>query len=223
MLDRLSPLPLQITVIFKSWRQCVDEQLYRAELDHVPAAFADGSVASGERRLTVRTQSAGRHAEIRADHIGTLLVVRQSGRSLGLSVRTPRAVVEAFGADQDLQLCVWGCPASQRLNTPPLSRGRGSTSVRARAHCNTLLPVPDVYQQACVFDILAAGDLNASLASVAALQDARITASSTHELHLLPLAATNATGATQGAPPLPPCLLWLLLACLNVLMVEGGA
>lgn len=169
----------------------------------------------------VRTQSAGRHAEIRADHISTLLVVRQSGRSLGLSVRAPRSVVEAFAANQDLQLCVWGCPASQRLSMPPLSRGRAPAG--ARAHCATLLPVPDVYQQACVFDLLAAGDLNASLAAVAALQDARITASSTHTLHLLPLAATNATAATQGAPPLPPCLLWLLLASLNLLLAEGGA
>lgn len=201
----------------------MDEQLYRAELDHVPAAFADGSVVSGEPRLMVRTQSPGRHAEIRADHIGTLLVVRQSGQSLGLSVRAPRSVVEAFGADQDLQLCVWGCPASQRLSTPPPSRGRASTAAGARAHCATLLPVPDIYQQACVFDLLAAGDLNASLAAVAALQDARMTASSSHTLHLLPLAATNATAAAQGPPPLPPCLLWLLLASLNLLMAAGGA
>lgn len=209
----------KITVIFKSWRQCVDEQLYQAELDHVPAAFADGSVASGERRLTVRTQSTGRHAEIRAAHIDTLLVVRQSGRSLGLSVRVPRAVVEAFGAAQDLQLCVWGCPASQRLSTPlPIG---GGASAGARAHCAALLPVPDIYQQACVFDLLAAGDFNASLAAVAALQDARTTASSTHMLHLMP---PPTTAGTQGAAPPPPHLLWLLLlALLGSLMVEGGA
>uniref|UniRef100_A0A3Q4BBE7 Uncharacterized protein n=1 Tax=Mola mola TaxID=94237 RepID=A0A3Q4BBE7_MOLML len=116
----------KVTVIFKSWRRCVDQQLYQAELDDIPAAFADGSVTSGEQRghrsLTVRTQSPGRHAEIRADHIGALLVVRQSGRSLGLSVRAPRSIVEAFGPEQDLQLCVWGCPPSQRLSTP-LSAG----------------------------------------------------------------------------------------------------
>ncbi|TDH11166.1 hypothetical protein EPR50_G00057850 [Perca flavescens] len=91
----------KISIIFKSSLQCGDQQLYQAELDDVPAAFADGSVSGGERRgrhsLTVRTQTPGRHAEIHAAHIGTLLVVRQTGRSLGLSLRSPRGVVESPG------------------------------------------------------------------------------------------------------------------------------
>ncbi|XP_044062702.1 hemojuvelin [Siniperca chuatsi] len=187
----------KITIIFKNWRQCIDQQLYQAELDNVPAAFVDGSVSSGERRghhsLTVRTQSPGRHAEIRAAHIGTLLVVRQSGRSLGLSVRSPRSIVEAFGPEQDLQLCVWGCPASQRLNTlrPPAPDSSPSSAVSPWAHCAALLPARDVYYQACVFDLITSGDLNSSTAAVSALQDARNMISDMQRVHLLPAASAK--------------------------------
>lgn len=190
----MAVVPPQITIIFKSWRQCVDQQLYQAEVDDVAAAFADGSVTSGERRghhvLTVQTQSPGRHAEIRAAHIGTLLVVRQSGRSLGLSVRSPRSVVEAFGPEQDLQLCVWGCPPSQRLSSPPQASSP-SSAADAQAHCAALLPARDVYHQACVFDLIASGDLNASVAAVSALQDARTMISDTQRVHLLPVASAQ--------------------------------
>ncbi|XP_039972780.1 hemojuvelin [Xiphias gladius] len=201
----------KITIIFKNMRQCIDQQLYQAELDNVPAAFADGSVSSGERRghhsLTVRTQSPGRHAEIRAAHIGTLMVVRQSGRSLGLSVRSPRRIVEAFGPEQDLQLCVWGCPQSQRLNTlrlPPDSSP--SAAVGAHAHCAALLPARDIYYQACVFDLIASGDLNSSTAAVSALQDARSMISERERVHLLLVASAE----HRRAPPHLTLLLLLL-------------
>ncbi|KAM3873557.1 hemojuvelin [Diretmus argenteus] len=201
----------KITIIFKNWRQCIEQQLYQAELDNVPAAFVDGSVSSGERRgqhsLLVRTQSPGRHAEIRAAHIGTVLVVRQSGRSLGLAVRSPRDIVEAFVPEQDLQLCIWGCPASQRLNTfyPPPS---SSPSVGAQAHCAALLPALDVYYQACVFDLLATGDLNSSMAAVAALEDARGMISDVKRVHLLPVASADQHAA---------CLDLMLLLLLGLL------
>lgn len=203
----------KITIIFKNMRQCVDQQLYQAELDNVPAAFADGSVWSGERRghhsLTVRSQSPGRQAEIRAAHIGTLLVVRQSGRSLGLSVRSPRGVIEAFGPEQDLQLCMWGCPASQRLNTlhPQSPDPPPPSALGAHAHCGALLPSLDVYFHACVFDLITSGDLNSSMAAVSALQDATSMISDIQTLHLLPVAA-----GPQHRARLHLLLLSLLLA-----------
>lgn len=209
----------KITVIFKNMRQCVDQQLYQAELDNVPAAFADGSVWSGERRghhsLSVRTQSPGRHAEIRAAHIGTLLVVRQTGRSLSLSVRSPRGVVESFGPDQDLQLCMWGCPPSQRLNTlRPLSPDSSPPSLLgAQAHCAALLPARDVYFHACVFDLITSGDRNSSMAVVSALQDAQNMIPDTQAVHLLPVGS-----ALQHQAHLD--LLLLLLGMLGSL---GGA
>ncbi|XP_075994681.1 hemojuvelin [Genypterus blacodes] len=203
----------KITVIFKSWRHCVDQQIYQAELDNVPAAFADGSVWSGERRghhsLLVRTHHPGRHAEIQAAHIGTVLVVRQSGRSLSLAVRSPRAVVEAFAPEQDLQLCVWGCPASQRLDTLGPPHASPPLASAAHAHCAALLPAQDMYYQACVFDLLSTTDLNASRSAVDALEDARRMISDTQRLHLLPVAAAN-----QHAEHLDLTLLLLLLLLL---------
>uniref|UniRef100_A0A3Q3K0J5 Uncharacterized protein n=1 Tax=Monopterus albus TaxID=43700 RepID=A0A3Q3K0J5_MONAL len=206
----------KITIIFKNTRQCTDQQLYQAELHNVPAAFADGSVSSGERRghhsLTVWTQSPGRHAEIRAAHIGTLLVVRQSGRSLSLSVRSPRSIVEAFGPEQDLQLCVWGCPPSQRVNTlhpvPPDSMP--SAAVSTHAHCAALLPVQDVYYQACVFDLITSGDVNSSTAAVSALQDARNMISDRERVHLKPFASAERLQARLD-------LLLLLLSMLGTI------
>lgn len=185
----------KITIIFKSWRQCMDQQLYQAELDNVPAAFADGSVVSGERRghhsVSVMTQNPGRHAEIHAAHISTVLVVRQSGRSLALSVLSPRSIVDAFGPEQDLQLCVWGCPTSQRLNTlrpSPTPPSSPAASSKAHAHCGALLSDHDAYYRACVFDVISTGDLNASAAAVAARSDAQEMVANMETLHLLPLA-----------------------------------
>lgn len=195
----------QISIIFKNRRQCTEQQLYQAELDNVPAAFADGSVWSGERRghhsLTIQTQSPGRHAEIQAAHIGTLLVVRQSGRSLGLSVRSPRSIVEAFGPEQDLQLCVWGCPPSQRLNTlcPPAD-SLPSSAASAQAHCAALLPARDVYYQACVFDLITSRDLNTSMAAVSALQDARNMIPDPQRVHLQPVASAKRHRARLDLP-----------------------
>ncbi|RVE63133.1 hypothetical protein OJAV_G00164550 [Oryzias javanicus] len=200
----------KITIIFKNWRQCIDQQLYQAELGNVPAAFADGSAWSGERwghrSLSVQSQSPGRHAEIWAAHIGTLLVVRQSGASLSLSVRSPRSVVEAFEPEHDLQLCVWGCPASQRVGTLHPPPPESVVSV-ASAHCGALLPTKDIYYQACIFDLITSGDLNSSLAAVSALQDARTMMPDGEGLHLRPVAAA------ANAPP--RLLLVMLLGTLT--------
>ncbi|XP_018620307.1 hemojuvelin [Scleropages formosus] len=174
----------KVTVIFKNWRECIEQQIYQAELDNVPGAFVDGSVSDGERRghhsLQVRSQAPGRHAEIWAAHIGTTLVVRQTGRSLGLSVRSPRAIVDSFTAEKDLQLCMWGCPSSQRLAGPP-----ADPSGFAHTHCSGVLPTKDIYFQACVLDVLASGDSNSSTAAVAALEDARAMISEPEKVHLL--------------------------------------
>jgi RGM family protein len=203
----------QITIIFKNWRQCIEQQIYQAELDNVPAAFVDGSVTSGERQgqhsLSVHSDLPGHQAEIRAAHIGTTLVVRQSGRSLGLSVRSPSAIAEAFTPEQDLQLCVYGCPPSQRLETLPRpssssslsSSSSSQPSAAAHVHCAALLPARDIYYQACLFDLLATGDLNSSTAAVAALQDARVMISDPNKVHLL------LVGNADGSSPCLPLIL----------------
>lgn len=191
----------QITVILKNWRECAELQIYQAELDNVPPAFVDGSVTGGDRRghqsLRVHSHDPGRHAEIWATHIGTMIVVRQVGRSLSLSVRSPRAIVESYTPEQDLQLCVWGCPVSQRMETPYVH-----PSTPAYTHCSSLLPVQDVYFQACLFDLQVTGDLNSSASAVAALEDARAMISDPDRVHLL-------TGRAGNNPPSLPVALAL--------------
>ncbi|KAG9276660.1 hemojuvelin [Astyanax mexicanus] len=202
----------KITIIFKNWRECSEQQLYQAELDNVPPAFTDGSTSSRERRgqhsLRVRSQAPGRHAEIWAAHIGTTLVVRQSGRTLGLSVRSPRPIVKSYTPEQDVQLCVWGCPASQRLETP-----HALPTAAAHAHCSSLLPTQDVYFQACLFDLLATGDTNSSSSAFDALEDARALIVDPQKVHLLVAAGVS----VRVTPQLPALLagtlitLWLAL------------
>ena len=200
---------LQITIIFKNWRECIEQQIYHAELDNVPPAFVDGSITSGERRghhsLQVSTEAPGRHAQINATHIGTTLVVRQSGRSLSLSVRAPRAIVDTFSPEQDLQLCKWGCPASQRLEHPQAQPG-----TTAYVHCASLLPAKDMYFQACLFDVLTTGDVNFSASAVAALQDARSMIADAGRVQLLSAAVTSHPSCAM--------LTLLMMALTNVIL-----
>ncbi|XP_030638303.1 hemojuvelin [Chanos chanos] len=174
----------KITIIFKNRRECAEQQIYEAELDNVPPAFVDGSVSSGERQgkhsLQVRSKAPGRHAEILAAHIGTTLVVRQTGRSLGLSLRSPQAIVESYKPEQDLQLCVWGCPVSQRLE-----RSQVQPTTAVHDHCSSLLPTRDVYFQACLFDVMTTGDVNSSASAMAALEDAQAMITDPGVVHLL--------------------------------------
>uniref|UniRef100_A0A672LF39 Hemojuvelin-like n=1 Tax=Sinocyclocheilus grahami TaxID=75366 RepID=A0A672LF39_SINGR len=174
----------KLTVILKNWRECAELQMYQVEQDNVPPAFVDSSVTGGDRRghqsLRIHSHDPGRHAEVWATHIGTTIVVRQVGRSLSLSVRSSRAIVESYMPEQDLQLCVWGCPVSQRLETP-----YAHLSMPAYTHCSSLLPVRDVYFQACLFDLQVTGDLNSSGSAVVALEDARAMISDPDRVHLV--------------------------------------
>lgn len=38
----------QLTIIFKSFQECVEQKVYQAEMDELPAAFADGSKNGGD-------------------------------------------------------------------------------------------------------------------------------------------------------------------------------
>lgn len=147
------------------------------------------------------SEAPGRHAEIWAEHIGTKLVVRQSGSTLGLAVRSPRAIVESYGPEQDVQLCVWGCPASQRLETPS-----ALPTAAVHTHCSSQLSVQSIYFQACLFDVLATGDMNSSSFALDALKDAR---AMTAEVHL---------PAAAGVRVPLPTLLALTLITLRLIL-----
>ncbi|XP_019411572.1 PREDICTED: hemojuvelin isoform X1 [Crocodylus porosus] len=177
----------KLTIIFKNMKECIDQKVYQAEIDNLPAAFEDGSVNGGERpggsSLTIQERLPGQHIEIRAIYIGTTIAVRQAGRQLSFSIRTAEQVARSFTEEQDLQLCVGGCPPSQRLSRSECRHGSIAVET-ARVLCKEKLPVEDVYFQSCVFDVVTSGDINFTLAAHGALEDARVFHPDAEKLHI---------------------------------------
>ncbi|KAK6467011.1 hemojuvelin-like isoform X2 [Huso huso] len=193
----------KITIIFKNFKECIDQRIYQAEINNVPAAFNDGSTNGGKRRggnsLTIGGQPSGQHIEIHAVYIGTTIIVRQSGDFLAFSIRTPQEVANSFSEEQDLQLCLSGCPSSHRL--PPLVSSASSLQT-AKLKCGSELPKEDIYFQACVFDVVTTGDTNVTRALAEALEDARTLIPDVERLHLY------ASSASTNPIALPA--LWLI-------------
>ncbi|XP_075763208.1 hemojuvelin isoform X2 [Pelodiscus sinensis] len=205
----------KLTIIFKNMKQCIDQKVYQAEIDNLPAAFEDGSVNGGERpggsSLTIRERMSGQHVEIRAAYIGTTIAVRQAGRQLSFSIRAAEEIARAFTDEQDLQLCVGGCPPSQRLSRSEGRRG-GMAAEVARMLCKEKLPVEDVYFQSCVFDVVTSGDANFTLAAHGALEDAKMFHPDAEKLHIFQ------TGAGCHLLSLPFLLVVVITA--NLLAVQ---
>ncbi|XP_072355144.1 repulsive guidance molecule A-like [Scyliorhinus torazame] len=164
----------KVTAIFKNSKECIDQKVYQAEIGNVPAAFVDGSVNGGDRNgansLVIKERLDAGHVEIQASYIGTTLIVRQVGQHLGIGILMPEEVASSHTQEQDLQLCVSGCPFTERLalNSPIY------TADGAKAKCKEGLLLEDVYFECCVFDILVTGDPNVSLAAFRAVEDAKI-------------------------------------------------
>lgn len=199
----------KITIIFKPFEACTDQRVYQAVTDHLPAAFVDGTVSSGQpghtspsgrlRALWISERSPGNHVELHAEYIGVMVIVRQLGRYLTLALRIPEDLALAYDASQDLQLCVNGCPNSERIDrggrlpwppprpppalglqqsppvphlSPPAPAGpRGFTEDGARRLCREQLEVQDIYYHSCVFDLLTTGDANFTTAALSAQGD----------------------------------------------------
>ncbi|XP_057691874.1 repulsive guidance molecule A [Corythoichthys intestinalis] len=181
----------KLTIIFKNFQECVDQKMYHAETDELPAAFADGSKNGGERHganaLRVVEKVPGQHVEIQARYIGTTVVVRQVGRYLTFAVRMPEDVVRSVEEDdnQDLYLCLHGCPANQRIDFKKVVGGSSGFTYRAaKAKCKERLPVEDLYFQSCVFDLLSSGDINFTMAAYYALEDVKMLHSNSKRYHI---------------------------------------
>ncbi|KAM5256364.1 hemojuvelin [Ctenodactylus gundi] len=207
----------KLTVIFKNMQECIDQKVYQAEVDNLPAAFEDGSVNGGDRpggsSLSIKTANPGSHVEIQAAYIGTTIIIRQAAGQLSFSIKVAEDVARAFSAEQDLQLCVGGCPPSQQLSRSERSR-RGAMNIdTARQLCKEGLPVEDAYFQSCVFDVSISGDPNFTVAAQAALEDARAFLPDLEKLHLFPLdSGVPLSPAIFLAPPLSGLLaLWLCI------------
>ncbi|XP_067839881.1 repulsive guidance molecule A-like [Heptranchias perlo] len=174
----------KVTAIFKNSKECIDQKVYQAEIGNVPAAFVDGSVNGGDRNgansLVIKRKLDADHVAIQASYIGTTLIVRQVGQHLGFAIRMPEEVASSHTQEQDLQLCVSGCPFIERLHwNSPLY-----TAQVAKAKCKEGLLVEDIYFECCVFDILVTGDPNVSLAAFRAVEDAKMLHSDKETFHV---------------------------------------
>ncbi|KAM5295094.1 hemojuvelin isoform 4-T4 [Glossophaga mutica] len=197
--------------------ECIDQKVYQAEVDNLPAAFEDGSINGGTRpggsSLSIRTAEPGSHVEIQAAYIGTTIIIRQTAGQLSFSIKVAEDVARAFSAEQDLQLCVGGCPPSQRLSHSECNHRGAITIDTARQLCKEGLPVEDAYFHSCVFDVLISGDPNFTVAAHAALEDARAFLPDLEKLHLFPSnAGVPLASATLPAPFLSGLFfLWLCI------------
>ncbi|XP_033828996.1 RGM domain family member B [Periophthalmus magnuspinnatus] len=202
----------KITIIFKPFEGCTDQRVYQAVTDNLPAAFDDGTVSSGDplhssataegslrkvRALWISERSPGRHVELHAGYIGVTVIVRQTGRYLTLAIRIPEEFAQAYDASQDLQLCLNGCPNSERIDqggylplfppalglqlhrpgyssltqASPYSGSQLFSVDRAKDRCKEQLEVHDIYFHSCVFDLLTTGDANFTVAAYSAQKD----------------------------------------------------
>uniref|UniRef100_A0A8C5RTZ2 Repulsive guidance molecule BMP co-receptor a n=1 Tax=Laticauda laticaudata TaxID=8630 RepID=A0A8C5RTZ2_LATLA len=237
----LATATTKLTIIFKSFQECVDQKVYQAEMDELPAAFADGSKNGGDKHgansLKITEKVSGQHIEIQAKYIGTTIVVRQVGRYLTFAVRMPEEVVKPVedGDNQGLYLCLRGCPFNQQLDfhafpstpkaTENLPHRKGSnpssspevfTYESATAKCKEKLPVEDLYFQSCVFDLLTTGDVNFTLAAYYAFEDVKMLHSNKDKLHLFERTRDLESGG-MATSELSMALFLSLLAflCLN--------
>ena len=193
----------QITIIIKGGSDCAPERTYEAAVDAVPASFVDGSQWGGpasipafqeaSRPVRIVEKEPGRHVEIHARHLGAVLIIRQVGRYLTFAARLPRDIAEQGATREGLQLCVKGCPLSERIDVTSVvagSAGRfhrqsSESSAGHRHHSVHSLGMhrdaalalcreynlTDHYLDACMFDLMTTGDPSFSLAASRAQLD----------------------------------------------------
>ncbi|XP_069481553.1 repulsive guidance molecule B isoform X1 [Ambystoma mexicanum] len=221
----------KITIIFKSYQDCTDQKVYLAVTDDLPAAFVDGTTNGREgdsKSLRILEKVSGRHVEIHAKYIGTTVFVRQLGRYLTLAIRMPEELAMAYEESQDLQLCMNGCPSSERIdergNLPlpikgPLLLHTASTQTQsvytlesATTKCLEIMRVKDIYFYSCVFDLLTTGDANFTAAAQSALEDMKVLHPKRERWHIFPSNGFDSTGCHHALPLMSLGLLYFILA-----------
>ncbi|KFO23966.1 RGM domain family member B [Fukomys damarensis] len=204
----------EITIIFKAHRECTDQKVYQAVTDDLPAAFVDGTTSGGDgdtKSLRIVERESGRYVEMHAHYIGTTVFVRQLGRYLTLAIRMPEDLAMSYEESQDLQLCMNGCPLSERIDdgqgqvsamlghslprTSSVQAWPGYTLATASAQCHEKMPVKDIYFQSCVFDLLTTGDANFTAAAHSALEDVEALHPRKERWHIFPNSGSGAPSA----------------------------
>ncbi|NXX83310.1 RGMB protein, partial [Urocolius indicus] len=194
----------KITIIFKSYQDCTDQKVYQAVTGDLPAAFVDGTISGGDentKSLQIVEKVSGKYIEMHARYIGTTVYIRQLGHYLTLAIQMPQELVMAFEESQDLQLCVNGCPSSERIDNSghlPLPMIAHPWSVytleAATTKCHEKMLVKDIYFYSCVFDLLTTGDANFTAAAHSALQDVEALHPRREHWHIFPSSGSGGVG-----------------------------
>jgi RGM family protein len=191
--------------------------------------FIDGTQRSGPDESVVLTVYEQQRIEIYVRYIETTLIVRQAGSYLAFSARMPEELVTFSGgadgdfSDSNLQLCVRGCPASERLD-PIAERGHKIPWDKAMERCRrsnsneVTNNLTDHYLEWCVFDVMTTGDGAIANDFTAAAHSAQADV-----LRLDPLSLKNKTMTHQEENPYsrgsaigcPSVVLVLLVATLQ--------
>uniref|UniRef100_T1J6P9 Repulsive guidance molecule A n=1 Tax=Strigamia maritima TaxID=126957 RepID=T1J6P9_STRMM len=154
----------KITIIIKEHTPCTQEKTYEAVTDNLPGTFVDGTQGNrADNGVRIREKQPGRHIEIIIKHIATTIVIRQVGHYLTFAVRMPRDVAYQGAKYEGLQLCVKGCPASERIDHENVVLLPSSTSNLAMSRDEAVsrcrnFNFTDFYFDSCVFDLMTTGD-----------------------------------------------------------------
>ncbi|PKU31458.1 rgm domain family member hypothetical protein [Limosa lapponica baueri] len=204
----------KITIIFKSFRDCTDQKVYQAVTDDLPAAFVDGTTSGSDgntKSLRIVEKVGGKYVEMHASYIGTTVHIRQLGHYLTLAIRMPQELAMAYEESQDLQLCVNGCPSSERIDNRghlplfvmgqllPQASATHPWSVytleTATTKCHEKILAKDIYFYSCVFDLLTTGDVNFTAAAHSAVKDVEALHPRKEHWHIFP---SNESGGGDG-------------------------
>ena len=162
----------QVTVIIRGNTNipCSSEKTYEATSDApLPFMFIDGTQRSGPDDSILLTVFEPQRVEIYVRYIETTLIVRKAGTYLAFSARMPEELVgfnsgtHGDYSESRLQLCVRGCPRSERLD-PIAERGHKLPWDKAVERCRSsdsnevIANLTDPYLDWCVFDVMTTGD-----------------------------------------------------------------
>lgn len=182
----------------KSLTGCTKQKTFEASKEYLPSAFNDGTTGSpvlnnDKQVMHIKTVIPDSYVEISLRYVATRILIRRISGYLSFSIKIPEEVIEQSGSISSLQLCVTGCPVSQRIGykevlaypeyfirtlagsddetgrdvQPAMLRQEAEDACRAAG-------VTDFYFDSCVFDLLLTGDKKLTSAAAAAQEDVHI-------------------------------------------------
>ncbi|KAL8613385.1 hypothetical protein ACOMHN_057105 [Nucella lapillus] len=229
----------KLTVIVKSRPECGWEHYhtYQAQTDELPGSFEDGHTHYGHyNSVRLVEVEPNKHVEIVLEHIATKLIVRQIGRYFTFAIHMPQDLVHEGRDSPEPELCSKGCPSSELIDykrylahkKERVVRLHGSEVLLSRQDAEDTCRsagLVDFYFDSCVFDMLATGDSNFTVAALSALQDVvRLDPSMAHVANRTSLQVYDDLfgAATSSSCSYLWCCVSCVLSLLWTLCLTGG-